>query len=106
MVSHRPSPKADDPWSLLHAGPVPAHAGYMGDMGDVDVHPPVVVLPPESGGGRRVTIDDELMGTAYSLFDVLDFLHRAGLPTEDRAVDDPELIEWRGGGPYVWNNTP
>ncbi|MEU0830387.1 hypothetical protein [Streptomyces sp. NPDC005969] len=45
------------------------------------------------------------VGTAYSLFDVLDFPHRAGLPTEDRAIDDPELIEWRGGGPYDWNNT-
>jgi hypothetical protein len=36
---------------------------------------------------------------------VLDFLHRAGLPAEDRVIDDPELIEWRGGGPYDWGNT-
>ncbi|WP_406458447.1 hypothetical protein OH768_29025 [Streptomyces sp. NBC_01622] len=71
----------------------------------MDVRPPVVVLPPESDGGRRVTIHGARMGTAYSLFDVLDLLHRAGLPAEDRAVDDPELIEWRGGGPYVWNGT-
>ncbi|MET7351842.1 hypothetical protein [Streptomyces mirabilis] len=71
----------------------------------MDVRPPVVVLPPESDGGRRVTIDDESVGTAYSLFDVLDFLHRAGLPAEDRAIDDAELIEWRGGGPYDWNTT-
>ena len=68
--------------------------------------PPVVVLPLSPGGGRRVTIHGERMGTAYSLFDVLDFLHRAGLPATDRAVDDPELIEWRGGGPYDWNNCP
>jgi hypothetical protein len=52
-----------------------------------------------------VTIHGEDVGTAYSLFDVLDFLHRAGLPAEDRAIDDPELIEWRGGGPYDWNNS-
>ncbi|KUO19149.1 hypothetical protein [Streptomyces dysideae] len=71
----------------------------------MDVRPPVVVLPPEPDGGRRVTIHGELSGTAYSLFDVLDILHDADLPTEDRAVDDPELIEWRGGGPYVWDNT-
>lgn len=67
--------------------------------------PPVVVLPPASDGGRHVTIHDERVGTAYSLFDVLDFLRRAGLPAEDRAVDDPELIEWRGGGPYDWDGT-
>ena len=66
----------------------------------------MVVLPPESDGGRRVTIDGERMGTAYSLFDVLDFMHGAGLPAVDRSVDDPELIEWRGGGPYAWSDTP
>ncbi|MCN9243410.1 hypothetical protein NGF19_21925 [Streptomyces sp. RY43-2] len=68
--------------------------------------PPVVVLPLSPDGGRRVTIHGERMGMAYSLFDVMDFLHRAGLPTTDTAVDDPELIEWRGGGPYDWNDTP
>ncbi|MEV6941529.1 hypothetical protein AB0N07_05880 [Streptomyces sp. NPDC051172] len=70
------------------------------------VVPPVVVLAPQADGGRRVTIRGKRVGTAYTLFDVLDFLHSAGLPAdEDRAVDDPELIEWRGGGPYVWNGT-
>jgi hypothetical protein len=44
------------------------------------------------------------MGVAYSLFDVLDLLHREGLPTTDTAVDDTQLIEWQGGGPYDWNN--
>jgi hypothetical protein len=53
-----------------------------------------------------VTIHSERMGTAYSLFDVLDCLHRAGLPATDTAVDDPDLIEWRGGGPSNWNNGP
>ncbi|MGW3209769.1 hypothetical protein [Streptomyces sp. NPDC001135] len=67
--------------------------------------PPVVVLPPSQDGGRRVTVRGERMGTAYSLFDVLDFLHRTGLPTADMAIDDPELIEWRGGGPYDWPNS-
>ncbi|MET8946027.1 hypothetical protein ABZX30_21180 [Streptomyces sp. NPDC004542] len=62
--------------------------------------PPVVVLPPAADGGRQVTVRGERVGTAYDLFDVLDLVHRAGLPAEDQAVDDPELIEWRGGGPY------
>jgi hypothetical protein len=65
----------------------------------------VVVQPPASDGGRQVTIRGEPTGIAYSLFDVLDLLHRAGLPGEDRAVDDPELIEWQGGGPYDWNES-
>ncbi|MFD8003848.1 hypothetical protein [Streptomyces mirabilis] len=86
----------DDDWKLRAD---PAHAG------DMDVRPPAVVLSPESDGGRRVMIHGKYTGTAYSLFDVLDFLHRAGLPAEDRVVDDPELIEWRGGGPYDWDNT-
>jgi hypothetical protein len=51
-----------------------------------------------------VTIRGERMGVAYSLFDVLDLLHREGLPTADTAVDDTDLIEWQGGGPYDWNN--
>ncbi|MET9833290.1 hypothetical protein ABZ078_29190 [Streptomyces sp. NPDC006385] len=71
----------------------------------MSTRPPVVVLPPASDGGREVTIRGEPAGTAYSLFDVLDLVHRADLPAEDRAVDDPELIEWRGGGPYDWNET-
>ncbi|MEV5873828.1 hypothetical protein AB0L75_06250 [Streptomyces sp. NPDC052101] len=68
----------------------------------MDGHPPVVVFPPAQDGGRRVAIRGEPMGTAHDLFDVLDILHRAGLPPADTAIDDPELIEWRGGGPYDW----
>ncbi|GGV84907.1 hypothetical protein GCM10010228_63490 [Streptomyces massasporeus] len=64
----------------------------------------MVVQPPATDGGRLVTIRGERMGVAYSLFDVLDLLHREGLPTADTAVDDTELIEWQGGGPYDWNN--
>lgn len=71
----------------------------------MSTRPPVVVLPPAPDGGRQVTIHGEPAGTAYSLFDVLDLVHRADLPAEDRAVDDPGLIEWRGGGPYDWNET-
>ncbi|MFR9799072.1 hypothetical protein ACL02U_24745 [Streptomyces sp. MS06] len=67
--------------------------------------PPVVVLPPAPDGGRQVTVRGERVGTAFTLFDVLDFVHRAGLPVESTAVDDPELIEWRGGGPYDWNGS-
>ena len=70
----------------------------------MDERPPVVVFPLAEDGGRQVTIDGEPVGTAYSLFEVLDLLHGAGLHAEDRAVDDPALIEWREGGPYDWND--
>lgn len=64
-------------------------------------HPPVVVHPPSPSGGRRVTIRGEIVGLAHGLADLREFLRRAGAP-EDAALDDPELIEWRGGGPDVW----
>ncbi|MGW2560900.1 hypothetical protein ACWCXB_16970 [Streptomyces sp. NPDC001514] len=69
-------------------------------------NPPVIVHPLAPSGGRRVTIHGKTVGTAYDLFDVLEFLRRANLPEADTAVDDPELIEWRGGGPEAWADSP
>ncbi|MEU3299030.1 MULTISPECIES: hypothetical protein [unclassified Streptomyces] len=69
-------------------------------------NPPVIVHPLAPSGGRRVTIHGEEVGTAYHLFDVLEFVRRAGLPEADTAVDDPALIEWRGGGPDAWGGSP
>lgn len=63
----------------------------------------VIVNPPSPGGGRRVRVDGEILGLAYSLVDVAEFLRRAGLEgieASDVAVSD--LIEWRGGGPHEW----
>jgi hypothetical protein len=65
------------------------------------VHPPVVVHPPSPSGGRRVTIRGEIVGLAQGPADLLEFLRRAGAP-ENARLDDPELIEWRGGGPHRW----
>lgn len=62
--------------------------------------PPVVVHPPAPTGGRRVTIRGEAAGLAHGPADLLEFLRRAG--AEDVRLDDPELIEWRGGGPDMW----
>ncbi|MFJ4276121.1 hypothetical protein ACIP29_36895 [Streptomyces coelicoflavus] len=61
---------------------------------------PVVVGRPSPSGGRRVRVDGEILGLAYELRDVAEFLRRAGL--EDVDVSASELIEWRGGGPEVW----
>jgi hypothetical protein len=45
-------------------------------------------------------VDGEVLGLAYGLRDVEEFLRRAGL--EDVDVESSPLIEWRGGGPEVW----
>ncbi len=64
----------------------------------------VVVYPPAETGARRVTVDGQFIGTAFSLHDLAVFLERAGLEGWDEldVAAHAELIEWRGGGPDVW----
>ncbi|MDX3069605.1 hypothetical protein AB0G86_34855 [Streptomyces scabiei] len=64
---------------------------------------PVVVYPPDKDGSRRVRVDGEILGRAYSLRDVAEFLRRAGIEDADETyVAASGLIEWRGGGPHAW----
>ncbi|NSC21429.1 hypothetical protein FM076_09510 [Streptomyces albus subsp. chlorinus] len=65
--------------------------------------PPIVVHPPSPAGGRKVTAHTESLGVAHRPEDVVEFLRRAGLDPADIQLDDPCLIEWRGGGPDVWD---
>jgi len=66
---------------------------------------PVVVYPPDEDGGRRVRVDGEILGRAYGLRDIAEFLRRAGIEDVDEAyVAESGLIEWRGGGPQVWEH--
>ncbi|MGW7195531.1 hypothetical protein [Streptomyces chryseus] len=59
---------------------------------------PVVVHPPTASGGRRVTVDDAVLGLAHSDHDLVVFLEQAGVVDAAELVDsDTELIEWRGG---------
>ncbi|MFS4105113.1 hypothetical protein [Streptomyces sp. PD-S100-1] len=66
----------------------------------------VVVHPPATNGGRRVTVDGQPLGTAFSVHDLAVFLERAGLEGWDELDvaqhSELGLIEWRGGGPEVW----
>ncbi|AWT41233.1 MULTISPECIES: hypothetical protein [Streptomyces] len=63
----------------------------------------VIVSPPSPTGGRRVRIDDRILGTAYSLHDLTVFLQNAGLTGWDELdVLESDLIEWHEGGPEVW----
>lgn len=65
----------------------------------------IVVHPPAPKGGRRVTADsadgDEL-GFAHGIADLVGILRRAGLDPDQVRLDDPVLIEWRGGKADVW----
>ncbi|MCK8678508.1 MULTISPECIES: hypothetical protein [Streptomyces] len=58
---------------------------------------PVVVHRPSPGGGRRVTIRGQIAGLAHHDADLVEFLRRAGLDEADISLDDPQLVEWRGG---------
>jgi len=64
--------------------------------------PPIVVHPPAENGGRRVTAHAEPLGVAHRPEDVAEFLRQAGLSPDEIQLDDPNLIEWRGGGADVW----
>jgi hypothetical protein len=66
-------------------------------------HLPVIVYPPSPTGGRWVRVDGSILGLAYSAEDVAEFLRRAGLDgIDDVDVVRSPLIDWRGGGPDVW----
>jgi hypothetical protein len=63
----------------------------------------VIVYLPSETGGRRARIDDQSLGTAYSLHDLTVFLQNAGLTGGDEVdVAESGLIEWYEGGPEVW----
>ncbi|MEV0113746.1 hypothetical protein AB0H77_10940 [Streptomyces sp. NPDC050844] len=67
---------------------------------------PIIVHPPASDGGRRVTVRGRTVGVAHDDRDLVEFLRRTGLGDADMALDDPHLVEWRGGGPHVWAAAP
>ncbi|CAM5347254.1 hypothetical protein SAVIM338S_01155 [Streptomyces avidinii] len=62
----------------------------------------IVVHVPDESGGRRVHVDSTVLGLAYNVRDVEEFLRRAGLDWDESRIAASPLIEWRGGGPDVW----
>jgi hypothetical protein len=79
-----------------------ADAGAPGAAQGGGMRARIVVHPPSPSGGRRVRADGEILGIAYGPVDLREFLRRAGLDPDETRLDDPDLIEWRGGGPDVW----
>ncbi|MEU4967755.1 hypothetical protein [Streptomyces smyrnaeus] len=62
---------------------------------------PVTVYPPDEDGGRRVRLHDGILGRAHGPRDLFALLEQAGWNTDEVTLDGP-LIQWRGGGPDVW----
>jgi hypothetical protein len=66
--------------------------------------PQVIVYPPDEDGGRRVRVEGTILGRAFRLGDVVALLQTAGLQgIDDLDVASADWIEWRGGGPDVWD---
>ncbi|MBR7675873.1 hypothetical protein [Streptomyces daliensis] len=64
--------------------------------------PPVIVYPPDPEGGRRVRADGQILGRAFSIYDLMGLLEGIGFGPAAEAFEDPTVFEWRGGGPYTW----
>ncbi|MFF1649104.1 hypothetical protein [Streptomyces sp. NPDC058240] len=64
---------------------------------------PIVVHRPSPSGGRRVTAYGHILGLAHDDQDLIEFLRRAGLPDAETLIDDPQMVEWRGGRAHQWD---
>ncbi|MCF3119806.1 MULTISPECIES: hypothetical protein [Streptomyces] len=64
---------------------------------------PIVVHPPAPDGGRLVSVRGRDVGVAHGDRDLRELLRRAGIGEADMALDDPHLVEWRGG-PHAWTD--
>ncbi|MEV7734462.1 hypothetical protein AB0O75_20710 [Streptomyces sp. NPDC088921] len=63
----------------------------------------VIVCPPSGAGSRKVGIDDEMPGAAFSVRALTVFAPNAGLTGRDVLdVVAPGRIEWAAGEPEVW----
>ncbi|MFG3493926.1 hypothetical protein [Streptomyces sp. NPDC047928] len=72
----------------------------------MSAHPPVIVYPPSETGGRRVRADGTILGLAHSIAELADMLAGVGLELGPDEVAASRLVEWRGGGPGVWGESP
>ncbi|MET9881148.1 hypothetical protein ABZZ36_42225 [Actinacidiphila glaucinigra] len=61
-----------------------------------------VAMPPSNPGGRVVWANDAVLGTAYRVADLLEFLRRAGINPDIISLVDEDAIEWRGAGADMW----
>ncbi|MEV5773818.1 aldehyde dehydrogenase family protein [Streptomyces antimycoticus] len=87
-------------------GAVGAGCGEPGAMEDKTPAPARVVVDEPLDGRRRVLIDGQDVGVVVSADELRRLLQRAGVLEENATLDNPELIEWNGGGPGDWPAAP
>ncbi|MFD6891123.1 hypothetical protein [Streptomyces sp. NPDC059957] len=67
---------------------------------------PIVVHPVSLSGGRQVTMRrrgrEDVLGVAYSDYDLVVFLEAAGVVSPDNVLDDPQLVQWNGAAAHEW----
>ncbi|WP_331762016.1 hypothetical protein [Streptomyces sp. NBC_01546] len=66
----------------------------------------LIVYPPDGNGWRRVRWDGQSIGLAHQPSDILVFLQEAGMEDAEAFDLTGELVEWRGGGPETWAESP
>ncbi|MFI6144481.1 hypothetical protein [Streptomyces sp. NPDC051109] len=67
------------------------------------MRPSLVIEPPDENGWRRVRWKGAPIGVAHRVSDVAVFLTALGfLDADTLDLTDPDLVEWRGGGPEGW----
>ncbi|MFE3995009.1 hypothetical protein ACFXPW_25430 [Streptomyces goshikiensis] len=69
--------------------------------------PKLVVYEPDERGWRKVRFDGQILGTAYRASDIPELLRQVGMENaEDFDLTPGEFVEWRGGGPETWAESP
>jgi len=67
----------------------------------MSIRPWVVVEAPDRRGLRRVTVNGETVGSAWSSAELRTILGRLGCP-DDMDLEDPASLYWRGGDSGTW----
>ncbi|MBU3867458.1 hypothetical protein KN815_26395 [Streptomyces sp. 4503] len=75
-------------------------------MEDKTPAPARVVVDEPLDGRRRVLLDGQDVGVVVSADELRRLLQRAGVLEENATLDNPELIDWHGGGPGDWPAAP
>ncbi|MFD7785473.1 hypothetical protein ACFV4Q_20630 [Streptomyces nojiriensis] len=68
--------------------------------------PRLVVYPPDEHGWRRIRWDGQSIGVAHQPSDITTFLQEEGLENAEDFDLVGELVEWRGGRPETWAESP
>ncbi|MFJ6501674.1 hypothetical protein [Streptomyces virginiae] len=68
--------------------------------------PRLVIYPPDENGWQRVRWDGHSIGIAHQFSDVTAFLAQAGMEDPETFDFAGPQVEWRGGGPETWAESP